>query len=315
MKNPLRLLALLSLAAAVSAAESPVRRDVPYAGTTDPEQTLDVYAGPSGSGHPVMIWIHGGGWAGGDKADPTDTPALKAEMCRGRGCLLVSVNYRLLDGRNIPSGSHAAANIGEIESDLAKAARWVHLHAAEFGGDPDFFFVMGHSAGAQLAALLCTDERYLQAEGLSLGLVKGCIPVDGDTYHPSLQIDMSTPRRATGYRLKFPDGRLQRHYSSVLQVSPGKGIPPFLLLHVADFPETGTRIQAEVLAQTLRNAGIPARTFAAPGQTHLTLDADLGRPDDPATKVLAVFLDEQIWRNDYSHWSRSAKVPPPAPRE
>jgi acetyl esterase/lipase len=41
--------------------------------------------------------------------------------------------------------------------------------------------VMGHSAGAQLAALICIDDRYLKAEGLSLNFIKGCVPVDGDT--------------------------------------------------------------------------------------------------------------------------------------
>src|SRR5205085_11870015 len=59
---------------------------------------------------------------------------------------------------------------------------WVHDHIAEHGGDPKRLLIMGHSAGAQLAALLCIDERYLKAEGLSLAIIKGCVPVDGDTY-------------------------------------------------------------------------------------------------------------------------------------
>jgi acetyl esterase/lipase len=54
-----------------------------------------------------------------------------------------------------------------IVRDVAKAIRWVHGHVAEYGGDPKRLLIMGHSAGAQLAALICTDERYLKAEGLS----------------------------------------------------------------------------------------------------------------------------------------------------
>ena len=66
--------------------------------------------------------------------------------------------------------------------DIAKAIRWVHDHAQEYGGDPNSIFVMGHSAGAHLAALVCTDDRYLKAESLSLSIIKGCVPVDVSVY-------------------------------------------------------------------------------------------------------------------------------------
>ena len=69
-----------------------------------------------------------------------------------------------------------------MAGDVAKSIRWVHDHASQYGGDPNNMFVMGHSAGAQLAAQVCTDDRYLKAEGLSLAIIKGCVPVDGDTY-------------------------------------------------------------------------------------------------------------------------------------
>ena len=65
---------------------------------------------------------------------------------------------------------------------MTKALAWTHAHAAEYGGDPSRVFVMGHSAGAQLAALVCTDDRYLKAEKLTFAFIKGCVPVDGDTY-------------------------------------------------------------------------------------------------------------------------------------
>lgn len=69
-----------------------------------------------------------------------------------------------------------------MTGDIAKAIRWIHEHAKEFGGDPNSIFVMGHSAGAHLAALVCTDERYLKAEGLSFSIIKGCVPVDVGVY-------------------------------------------------------------------------------------------------------------------------------------
>jgi hypothetical protein len=67
-----------------------------------------------------------------------------------------------------------------------------------------------------------------------------------------------------------------------------KGIPPFLILHVAEHPDTAA--QAQRLGNALRNAGVPATVFGAREATHNKLNADLGRPDDPATKALFEFL-------------------------
>src|SRR6202041_1472243 len=99
--------------------------------------------------------------------------------------VFVSTNYRLL-----PS-----VDMATIFHDIARSVHWVHDHIAEYGGDPKRIFVMGHSAGAQLAAIICTDDRLLKAEGLSLSIIKGCVPVDGDTYDVPLMIAPSAARR------------------------------------------------------------------------------------------------------------------------
>ena len=77
------------------------------------------------------------------------------------------VNYRLS-----PAVSHPA----HIE-DAAASFAWVKRHIAEYGGDPNQIFVVGHSAGAYLLALLATDERYLAAHGLSARDIRGLVPV------------------------------------------------------------------------------------------------------------------------------------------
>jgi len=81
------------------------------------------------------------------------------------------------------------ATIGEIAGDVAKAVAWAYRTASKYGGDPNQLFVMGHSAGAQLVALISVDERYLQAEGLPLTILKGCVPVDGNTYDVAKQVE------------------------------------------------------------------------------------------------------------------------------
>lgn len=288
-----------------------VRRDLNYAGSKDPEQTLDIYLPDPSTDHPdtyvhggrsIIVWIHGGGWATGDKSDAIGP---KAQACTERGYIFVSINYRLF---YVPdehqASSRPAIGIRDIEFDVAKAVRWLHDGAESFGGDPNFFFVMGHSAGAQLAALFCTDETYLRAEGLTFAVIKGCVPVDGDTFYPALQIDTSTAKEAAGKLHIFPDERAQRELSSVVHVAAGKGIPPFLLLHVADFPETRTRLQTEILAESLRNAGIGVKVFAASGKTHFTINSDLGRPGEPITTAMLDFLDGQVWRAEFARWIR-----------
>ncbi len=267
--------ALLLIASAVLAAEPQVQRDVAYAGTKNERQTLDIYAPAAGQDHPVMFWIHGGGWQHGDKTEVGKKPPAFV----GKGFVFVSTNYRF-----VPD-----ASIKELAGDVAKAIRWTHDHAKQFGGDPDTIFVMGHSAGAQLAALVSTDDRYLKAEGLTLATIKGCVPVDGDTYDLPMQIASVEERRSDFFKRHFGDEQSQEELSSVAHAGPGKHIPPFLILHVADHPET--KAQSQRLARALKAAGVPVTVYPAEGRTHVSLDAELGPPDDRPTQAVWEFVD------------------------
>jgi arylformamidase len=264
----------LLLASAVFAAEPKVRRDQSYAEPKNERQTLDVFAPAEGQNHPVVVWIHGGGWQHGDKTEVQQKPTAFAD----RGFVFVSINYRF-----VPN-----VTIKQMAGDVAKAIRWAHDHAQEFGGDPDTMFVMGHSAGAQLAALVCTDDTYLKAEGLPLSTIKGCVPVDGDTYDVPMQIQTVEQRRADSYKMKFGDADSQRDLSPVTHVAKGKNIPPFLLLHVADHPET--KAQSRRLVKALQEVGVAAKAYPAEGKTHGTINADLGVRDDKPTQALFDFL-------------------------
>lgn len=152
--------------------------------------------------------------------------------------------------------------------------------------------ITGHSAGAQLAALVCTDDRYLKAERLPLSLIKGCIPNDGDTYDVPLQIATVEERRASSYRKKFGDEASQKELSPVTHAAKGKAIPPFLILHVAEHPET--RLQSRRLVESLQAAGVGAAAFPAEDKGHVSLNADLGRPDDKPSAAMFKFLAEVL---------------------
>jgi arylformamidase len=280
-------LLLIALAPLTQAQAQEVKRDIPYAASAQERQVLDVYSPPHAKNLPVVFWIHGGGWQTGDKT----SVQIKPQVFMDKGFVFVSTNYRLLPH----------VDMGTIVRDIAKSIHWVHEHIAEYGGDPQRLLIMGHSAGAQLAALVCTDDRYLKAEGLSLAIIKGCVPVDGDTYDVPAIIETAETRRrvhgqpqaTNGHREKFGnDPAKHRDFSAVTHVAQEKGIPPFLIMHVADHPDTSA--QAQRLANVLKSAGVTVGVFGARESSHNKINADLGVPDDPGTKALFEFVGEAL---------------------
>jgi acetyl esterase/lipase len=284
--KPVSLL-FIAFALLTEARAQEVKRDIPYATPAHERQVLDVYSPPHAKNLPVVFWIHGGGWQTGDKT----SVQIKPQAFMDKGFVFVSTNYRLLPH----------VDMGTIVRDIALSIRWVHDHIAEYGGDPARLFVMGHSAGAQLAALICIDDRYLKAEGLSLAMIKGCVPVDGDTYDVPAIIETAETRRRVhgqpqakfGHREKFGnDPAKHREFSAVTHVAKDKGIPPFLIMHVAEHPDTSA--QAQRLADVLKSAGVTVRVFGAQQSNHNKINADLGVPDNPGTKALFAFVAEAL---------------------
>lgn len=274
MRIVVSLFVVLFLGHSVRADELKVQRAIPYAEPKNERQMLDVYAPTKGKNLPVVVWVHGGGWRRGDRTDMQKKPQAFVD----RGFVFVSISYRF-----VPS-----VTVNDISGDVAKAIRWTHDHAKNFGGDPNTIIVMGHSAGAQLAALVCTDDRYLKAEKLPLSIIKACVPVDGDTYDVPLQIKTVEEKRAKSYRMTFGDEASQKNLSSVTHVAKGKHIPPFLILHVAEHPET--KMQSQRLVKVLQGAGIAAKAYPAEGKNHTTINNDLGLADDRATQEMFSFL-------------------------
>jgi acetyl esterase/lipase len=274
------MIGLTPLLLAVALAQD-FKKDVPY-GELE-RQVLDIHAPKDAKNLPVVFWIHGGGWQAGDKSLVQEKPKMFVE----RGFVFVSTNYRLLP----------KVEMETIFRDVAKSLGWVYKNISQHGGDPNRIFVMGHSAGAQLAALMCIDDRYLKSEGVPFSALKGCVPVDGDTYDIPAIIETAETRLRVhgepmpkyGHRLKFGnDPEKHKDYSAVTHVAKGKAIPPFLILYVADHPDTSA--QARRLAKALKDAEIPATAFGAKETNHSKLNDNLGTPNDPATKALDEFV-------------------------
>jgi acetyl esterase/lipase len=126
--------------------------DVAYA--DGPRHRLDIYAPRrTDAPAPVVVFFYGGGWESGSKAMYRFVGASLA----ARGVLVAIPDYRLYPEVRFPA----------FMDDAAAAVAWVHANASRFGGDPYRLFLMGHSAGAQIATLLALDGDYLRAAHLS----------------------------------------------------------------------------------------------------------------------------------------------------
>ena len=155
-----------------------------------------------------------------------------------------------------------------------------------------------------MAALICIDDKYLKKEGVPFEVLKGCIPIDGDTYDIPKIIQTAEHRQAVyggkmftfGHRQKFGNDP-EKHvvFSAVTHVARGKKIPPFLILYFAGNPDT--RAQAQRLESVLKAADVPTRAYGKRDTNHSRLNNDLGKPEDPATKEFYRFLDPLVGRN------------------
>ncbi len=279
---------LATVGCAADAHAQRVTRDIPYA-TAHLRQVLAVHA-PDGAKHlPVVFWIHGGGWQTGDKS----MVALKPKAFMDAGFVFVSINHRLLP----------AADMETIIRDVASALGWVHKNIATHGGDPARLLVMGHSSGGQLAALICVDDRYAKAEGVSLSMIKGCVPVDADTFDVPAIIEVAETRArahhqplpTNGHRQKFGNDPVKhRDFSTVTHVARDKGIPPFLILHIGGNPDTGA--QARRLAAVLQAAGISTKVVNGREATHASINDNIGAENDAVTKELFAFVSNALER-------------------
>ncbi len=242
----------------------------------NPRQSLDLYVPAGSQKHGVIIYVHGGGWSGGDKSEVGQ----KSQAFTAAGYVFASVNYQLL-----PAGAHPN-NV----KDLAKAISWIQKYIERYGGNSKRLFLLGHSAGAQLAALVATDERYLAAESQPLSIIKGVVGLDSGAYDIPLIMRHHTDHNNV-YALAFGPkySPVWDDASAVKHVAPAKNIPPFLLVHA--HLNAFRKQQAVSLAGVLKSAGVRADLLDVPNRTHSTLSDLLGSAGDRTTKAILDFYD------------------------
>jgi len=145
---------------------------------TDPRQVVRVYSElgrvEGSPGRPVVMFWHGGSWAGGS----IGSYGWLARALAGLGYVVVLAEYRLYPQVIFP----------DFVRDGAAAVAWVAANIEAYGGDPRRLALMGHSAGAHIAALLALDSHYLKEAGVSSDRVKALVGISGPySFTPSPQ--------------------------------------------------------------------------------------------------------------------------------
>jgi acetyl esterase/lipase len=222
------------LAANMPAAFGSYKRHANIAYGPDPQQRLDVYVPQRAAvePRPVVVFWHGGRWREGDKADYRFVGAALAES----GYLTLVANYRHYPQVKMPGFMH----------DAAQAALWAAAHANEYGGARERLYLMGHSAGAHLAALLALNPRYFAAAGQAAPRIAGVIGLSGPyDFLPLLEPDVQD---------MFGPPELYPQSQPINFVRADA--PPMLLVHGLN-DETVLPKNARNLATALGALGVP----------------------------------------------------------
>jgi acetyl esterase/lipase len=242
------------------------RAGIPYG--TDPRQSLDVYVPTGAESRPIVVFWYGGMWTKGTKERYRFVGAALANS----GYVAILPDYRLYPQAHFPA----------FVEDGARAVQWARAHAAELGGNPHAIFLMGHSAGAHIAASLALDPRYLRNVGGDASWVRGWIGLSGpyalQTSIPILQAIFPKPFAPMDWQ---PVALVNGHS------------PPALLLHGTDDYMVHP-LQAVQMDLKLRSAGVRVECRIYEGRTHFDIVAAFSLPlrvEAPSLTDVRRFID------------------------
>jgi len=239
--------------------------DVTYCTPDNSSQAMDIYFPDAGGPWPVLVYVHGGAWMRGDKAEPM--MSLFAKEMAAQGYLVAAVNYRLYPDAQFPA----------MIQDVKCAVRFLRAHAAEYNMDPDRVGAVGVSAGGHLVSLLGTTDtsagwdvgEYLDHSSRVQAVIVMAGVMDLSRSFPNADIEAMK-------RVGFGEYNVVEA-SPISHVTPDD--PPFLLIH-GDRDELVPVEQSQVMYDRLIQENVPAQlvivqnarhSFSAPGGTTPTL--------------------------------------------
>lgn len=271
---------VLGVAAILLAACSPLRalnalvpeggldREVNIAFGNLPSQRLDVYKPRGGAegARPVVVFIYGGSWKPGDRGNFL----FVAQALTSRGFVVVVPDYR-----GYPNDRYPA-----FMEDAAAAVAWTRREVSRHGGDPGKIFLMGHSAGAHIAAMVAYNERFLRVHGLGREVIRGVIGIAGPYDFEPTDPEILAALTGEGPAREAMPTRFVRG-----------GEPPTLLI-TGGKDKTVSPVNTEKLLARLKAVGAPVRVRDFPDYNHVTILGRLAAPfrDDALLEEMASFV-------------------------
>ena len=255
--------------------------------------SLDLYVPNDAKGAPVMMWLHGGSWQVGDKGGTQGSPMRNFFL--SKGWIFASINYRLT-----PEGRHPAN-----AEDVASAIAWLHDNIAEFGGSPEALYLIGHSAGGHLAAIVTANGRFLKATSKSSAILNAVLLLDPAVLNVPQMLNGLSRNSRSPYTINFgtdPDQWIDA--SPFHHVRKDNSIPPVILLLA--YGQQNKVDQALATSAALREIGVRAELIDAFSyKSHAAIAREFGLPDDLPTETAWRFLQEiEISRRSGTRVSR-----------
>lgn len=257
------------LSATTASGDARVKKNIVYG--QGPRHRLDVYAPAHAVNAPVAVFFYGGSWQSGDR----QTYQFVGSALAAKGIVTVIPDYRLFP----------AVHYQGFLDDGASAVRWARDHARQYGGDPSKLFLVGHSAGAYMAAMLALDNAWLGAEGLSPRDLRGFVGISGP-------YDFLPSRDKTIAEI-FSTAKTVRQAEPIYFASPHA--PPTLLLHGTSDTTVYPRNSAK-LGERLREGASPVEIKLYPRVGHLGIIGAVGAPlrfIAPTLEDTAAFIERR----------------------
>jgi acetyl esterase/lipase len=242
-------------------------RNIPYVENGHANQVLDIFLPEKTSDKPLplMVWIHGGAWLGGNQSSPPVIYLVK------KGFAVASIEYRFSQHAIWPAQAH----------DCKAAIRFLRANAGKYNFAPDRFAVGGDSAGGHLAAFVGTSGDVKEIEGdLGHTDVSSRVQAVVDLFGPT---DLTIMGQQAGSRSvlkhdapdspesKLMGGPIQEKHDLARTANPltyiDKNDPPFLILH-GDNDQLVPLGQSVILAKALIDAGVEVTMKTLPGAGH-----------------------------------------------
>ena len=263
------------------------QRDLPYLDDGHPKHALHIFAPPNAKDAPVVIFVHGGYWRSGDRSYFERVLGLYANVgvaLAEQGMVVAIPSYRLFP---------EVKNVEFMLDDIGATMLYVQENARRYGGDPKRIFLMGHSAGAHLVALLSASPENLRDRNLSTRDVRGFISISGVYDIESCAANANPPRmKEELWDPLFGNAASKRKASPIHDLKTKEHPPALFLVGENDYPNC-LRDFASVQHVLQKRQDREAEFVRLPGLDHEQIILSVGGPADLVTPRVIRFIARQ----------------------